>query len=171
MILMAWILGAAVLVVIVAFAIAASLPVKHVARTHAVLHCQLDEAWRRLTTFSEYPSWRREIKQMEPAGPRSWREVDTKGDAVTYECVELVPPSRLVRRISDRDLPYGGTWTFELAESSSGHTEITITEDGEVYNLVFRFVSRFLMGHHGTMTAFLEDFARTFADSPLIVKS
>ena len=34
--------------------------------------------------------------------------------------------------------------------------DLTITEDGEVYNVFFRFMSRFVFGHHATMDAYLE---------------
>ena len=36
----------------------------------------------------------------------------------------------------------------------------TITEDGEVYNLIFRFMSRFVFGHTATMDAFLKNLER-----------
>ncbi len=32
---------------------------------------------------------------------------------------------------------------------------LTITEDGEVYNPIFRFMSRFVFGHEATMAAYL----------------
>ena len=66
------------------------------------------------------------------------------------------PPRRLVTRIADEDLPFGGTWTYRL-EPDGGGTRVTITEDGEVYNPVFRFVSRFVMGHDATLRTYLDD--------------
>jgi hypothetical protein len=68
--------------------------------------------------------------------------------------VESVPPQRLVSRIADERLPYGGTWTYELAPAGDG-TRLTITERGEIYNPVFRFVARFVMGHTATMNGVL----------------
>ncbi|HUD13497.1 MAG TPA: hypothetical protein VMQ56_07565, partial [Terracidiphilus sp.] len=49
---------------------------------------------------------------------------------------------------------YGGSWSFVL-EPANGGTRLTITEDGEVYNPVFRFVSRFVMGQTATQDAYL----------------
>ena len=60
----------------------------------------------------------------------------------------------LVTRIADRSLPFGGTWTYVLAPDGNG-TRLTITEHGEVYNPIFRFVSRFIIGHTGTMEGVL----------------
>jgi hypothetical protein len=70
-----------------------------------------------------------------------------------------VPPRRMVTRIADPDLPFGGGWTFELepADGPQGGTSVRITEDGEVYNPVFRFVSRFVLGHTRSMERYLAD--------------
>jgi hypothetical protein len=34
---------------------------------------------------------------------------------------------------------------------------VTITEDGQIYNPVFRFVSRFVLGYESTMRGVLRD--------------
>lgn len=67
------------------------------------------------------------------------------------------PPSLLVTRISDPKLPFGGSWTYRIEPAGTGASDLTITEDGEVYNVIFRFVSRFVLGHHATMDAFIRD--------------
>jgi hypothetical protein len=41
---------------------------------------------------------------------------------------------------------------------------LRITEDGEVYNPVFRFVSRFVMGHTATMDKYLADVGKAIDD-------
>jgi hypothetical protein len=64
------------------------------------------------------------------------------------------PPSLLVTRIAGERLPFGGTWTYRIAPAPGG-SELTITEDGEVYNPIFRFMSRFVFGHHATMDTFI----------------
>jgi len=76
-------------------------------------------------------------------------------DGVRYEVVESEPPRKLVRRIADRNLPYGGTWTYDIVPDGDG-CSLTITENGEVYNPVFRFVSRFIMGHTATIDNYLK---------------
>lgn len=74
-----------------------------------------------------------------------------------FEIVERAPPGRLVTRVAD-GLPYGGTWTFELAPEGGG-TRLTITERGEVHNPIFRVLARFVFGYAATMEAYLEDLA------------
>ncbi|MGI8742183.1 MAG: hypothetical protein ACR2NN_06360 [Bryobacteraceae bacterium] len=83
-------------------------------------------------------------------GPPDWHDQKVK-----VEVVESVAPRRLVTRIADPSLPYGGTWTYEIVPNSAGSV-LTITENGEVYNPLFRFVSRFIMGHTATIDAYIK---------------
>jgi hypothetical protein len=92
-----------------------------------------------------------------------FREEGADG-AILYEVDSAVPDRLLVTRIADRSLPFGGKWTYELIPSGDS-TTLRITEDGEVYNPLFRFVSRFVMGHHATIDQYLGDLARKFGES------
>ena len=134
-----------------------SLPVAHTASRTASLTQPADRVYVALTDVQSYPQWRSDVKSVEDlaASPRRWREHGSNGD-LTFEVVEANPPGRLVTRIADRDLPFGGTWTYELTPEGDG-TRLTITEDGEVYNPIFRFMSRFVFGHTATMDQFLSD--------------
>lgn len=40
-------------------------------------------------------------------------------------------------------------------EGCRGATELTVIEDGEVYNPLFRFVSRLIIGHTATIDVYL----------------
>lgn len=74
-----------------------------------------------------------------------------------FKVVEEAPPRRMVTRVIE-GLPYGGSWTIDLAPEGEA-TRVTITENGEVYNPLFRFLSRFVFGHTATMDAYLKDLA------------
>jgi hypothetical protein len=93
--------------------------------------------------------------------PLKWREIDASGDVLTYERVETSAPKRIVNRIADPKLPFGGSWIYEIAPIGTG-TELTITENGEVYNPLFRFVSRFIMGHTATIEKYQRDLLAHF---------
>lgn len=67
--------------------------------------------------------------------------------------IENRPPDRLVTRIVD-GLPFGGTWTFEVVPDGTG-SRLTITERGEIYNPIFRIMSRYVFGHTATIDRFL----------------
>jgi hypothetical protein len=71
----------------------------------------------------------------------------------------------LVVRIADPKLPFGGTWTYEIAPIPKG-SSLRIREDGEVYNPLFRFLSRFVFGHSATIDAYLKSLAKKFGEPP-----
>jgi len=72
------------------------------------------------------------------------------------------PPSLLVTRVVEGQ-PFGGTWTYRIAPAPGG-SDLTITEDGEVYNVLFRFLSRFVFGHFATIDAYLKNLQRVIAE-------
>lgn len=71
---------------------------------------------------------------------------------------------RLGCEINTANLPYSGSWTY-LLERSGGGTVVRITEDGEVYNPVFRFMSRFVLGQTRTMDAYLRALGNAIGQS------
>jgi uncharacterized protein YndB with AHSA1/START domain len=157
---MRWLLGTlgilAALVVLV-YVVGLLLPKSHVASASARYTAKPDAVWAALTDPAAFPQWRPGVTRVEllPAvdGQPGWREYGAH-DAVSYRVVESDAPRRLVARIADENLPYGGTWTYELAPIDSG-TRLTITERGEIYNPIFRVVARFILGYTGTMTEVL----------------
>ena len=70
-----------------------------------------------------------------------------------YSILKAEEPNLLVTGITRKNLPFGGTWTYEFVEHG-GATTLTITERGEVYNPFFRFVSRFVIGYYGSIDKF-----------------
>ena len=157
---MRWVLGIVgflIVVVLLVVAIGYALPKSHVASVSAQYAAPPDALWATLTDVSAFPRWRNDLVRVEllpdENGQRGWRE-HGKNDVITYRVVASDPPRRLVTRIADETLPFGGTWTYELAPADGG-TRLTITERGEVYNPIFRFVSRFVLGYTGTMTTML----------------
>ena len=89
-------------------------------------------------------------------GHKHFREVSGNG-TITYVVESSEPSRRLVTRIDDKSLPFGGTWTYTLSPAEGGGTMLVIVEDGEIRNPVFRFVSRFFMGYDGTIKTYLAD--------------
>ncbi len=72
------------------------------------------------------------------------------------------PPSLLVTRISDPKLPFGGSWTYRLEPAGTAATDLTITENGEVYNVIFRFMARFIFGYNKSIETYLQDLGAKF---------
>ncbi len=72
----------------------------------------------------------------------------------------VIPPTKLVMRIVGEG-PYGGAWAWAL-DPQGAATKVTISEHGEVYNPIFRFIAKFIMGHNGTIDTYLRDLGRKF---------
>lgn len=154
----------AAIVAIVAI-VGAALPRDHVAAMSARIPAPPESVWAALTTPAEFPAWRGDVQRVEllPAtatGP-SWREHGSNG-AITYVIDAADPPHRLVSRIADAGLPFGGVWEYALQPDGNAASRITITERGSVYNPIFRFVSRFVMGHTRTIDTYLRALAKRF---------
>lgn len=140
------------------------LPVAHTATRTAHFMAPPARVFTIIEDVERYPSWRPQVTRVEivqrvPA--LRWREID-RDEAVTFEMEERRPAERLVTRIADPSLPFGGSWAFDLTASGGG-TSLTITENGEVYNPIFRLMSRFVFGHTATIDQYLEDLRRRLA--------
>lgn len=159
-------LAVAVLVVFVGViaVIGALLPESHVASRSSRFKQSPQALW---TVITGPPDWRPDIRAFEELprrdGRRVWKETDTHGQAITYESVEETPPARLVTRIADPKLPFGGTWTLTITPDTEGCL-LNVTEAGEIYNPFFRFMSRFVLGYAGTMEAYLKALHRKFGE-------
>jgi uncharacterized protein YndB with AHSA1/START domain len=136
-------------------AIGYALPQSHVASVEDTIAAAPVAVFARISDPAKYAEWRTGVSRVEMlrTAPLTWRE-HAGSDIVTFETVESRPPERLVVRIADPNLPFGGTWTYELRAEGSG-TRLKITERGEVYNPVFRFVSRFFLSQTATMETFV----------------
>ena len=153
-------------IVFVVVAIGYSLPVAHTARRSVALNAASGDVWAAITDVSAYPTWRSDVDSVEVLAPvngqQAWREI-SGGDRISYAMTAVNPPSHLVSRITDRDLPFGGEWEYEVTQLGTG-TRVTITERGEVYNPFFRFVSRFIIGHTVTLDGYLRALGRKFGE-------
>jgi hypothetical protein len=149
------VLGAIVLLVVCVVVIGALLPKHHVVSRSA----RYRATPQKLFALIQGPqNWRPEVLREEAvpdaANRKLVRETTRNGESVTYELLAATPPTSIQRRIASENLPYSGAWTFSL-QPQDGATVVRITEEGDVYNPVFRFVSRFIMGRTGTIDAYL----------------
>jgi hypothetical protein len=155
------IIGVLVAAVAIAALVGWSLPVKHRASREATFAAPPATVYDAITRVEDYPAWRSKVKSvvvMPSTDKRSFRESGGNGD-ILYVIEEEDAPRRIVTRIADDKLPFGGTWTYELTPAGNG-TTLRITEDGEVYNPIFRFMSRFVLGHTATIDAYLADLGK-----------
>ena len=146
--------------------IGSRLPKNHVASRSIFLRKSPQDIYAVIRDFASMPKWRAEVKQVDvegsPGGPVYFREVAKHG-TVNYELIEDVPAQRMVTRIRDTDLGYAGQWTYTLAAENGG-TRVMITEDGEVSNVLFRFMSRYVFGQTSTIDSYLTSLANHFGE-------
>jgi Polyketide cyclase / dehydrase and lipid transport len=156
---------AAFVVVLIGFL----LPKQHVASRAIALHRKPEDVFQLISDFKAAPSWRSDVQDVELLSPADghicYREKGKHG-AITMEVVESSPPSRMIARIADKGLPFGGMWIFDISPTPEG-CRLNITERGEIYNPVFRFVSRFLVGYHRTLDTYLQNVSRKFEERSL----
>ena len=158
--------GLALLVGIVAL-IGSRLPKTHVASRSILLRQSPHDVYAVVRDFDSAPRWRSDLKRIEvdahPGGPVYFRE-EAKHGTVNYELVEDVPAQRMVTRIRDTDLGYSGQWTY-LFTPENGGTKVTIREDGEVSNVIFRFMSHYVFGQTSTIDSYLNSLAKRFGET------
>jgi uncharacterized protein YndB with AHSA1/START domain len=146
--------------------IGVALPVKPVATRGAVFHQPPEAIWQAITDDQNFPSWRTTVKRIEPLpsanGLFAWREIDAHGNSLPMEAVAAQPPARLVTRMVGTNLPFGGTWTYEITPVSGG-TQLRITENGEVDN-------PFIMGENPTMDTYLRALGAKFGE-PVVLQN
>ena len=171
-----YVLAALVALVLVIVAVGAMLPVKHTASRQVKLHQPPEKVFALINDPATFPAWRGKVKGSkeikveilpEKNGHRMFRETGADG-TILYEVMTVEPNKRLVTRIADPSLPFGGKWTYEILPVGDS-TTLRITEDGEVYNPVFRFASRFIFGHSATIEQYLRDVARRFGEDSAAV--
>ncbi len=164
------VLGGLVALGVVLYVTGLFIPVSHVASSSVRLRQPVDSIWRTVRALEESASWWPAISAMERLPDKDGREVwlqrQTTGD-LAMEVMESTEPVRLVMRIADDRLPFGGTWTYEIQEEAGG-SRITITEDGEIYSPFFRVMSRFFFGYHGTQESYLTALSQRFGETPTI---
>jgi hypothetical protein len=154
-----WIAAAIAIAGILIVLIGYSLPVRHSVTRRARVALPPEATFALLADVDGYRAWRPGVKALERQPDRdgrpAWTE-DAGGMKIPMYFERMEPPSLLVGRIADPSLPFGGTWTYRIAAATSG-SDVTITEDGEIYNPFFRFMSRFVFGYSRTLDEFVRD--------------
>lgn len=153
--------------------IGAMLPERHFVARSILLHRSPQDVYAVVRDFSSAPKWRADVKRVEveapQGGPVYFRE-EGKHGAVNYELVDDVPAQRMVTRIRDTDLGYSGQWNYLFTPENDG-TRLTISENGEVSNVLFRFMSRYVFGQTSTIDSYLTSLAKHFGeDHPQITQ-
>jgi hypothetical protein len=146
------------------------LPKNHVATRIGRYHQPAKAIWSAITDVDRMPSWREGLQSVQRLPDRNGMPAHleiTSNGKIPFETIEMTAPQKLVTRIADPKLPFGGTWTFEIALVPDGAT-LRITERGYATNPFFRFMSKFVFSQTSTMEMYLKSLAKKFGEQPRI---
>ncbi len=135
------------------------LPQKHVAAKTVTLAAPPERVFAAISNVDTFMTWRSTLDGIEkvPDDGKGARFVEKAGgDRITFRVETLEPSTRMVTRIADPNLPFGGSWTFDLKPNGAG-TDLTITEVGEVYNPFFRTMQRLFFSPVKTIETYQAD--------------
>jgi len=152
-------------------AMGAMLPRSHRAAMYLKVAASPERVWSLISDMPKVPSWWPEVTAVSRREDGVWDQTIKGGWKMPLRVEEEVAPTRRVTRIADEGLPFGGIWTFEIVPEGGGGRGcvLTITEDGEVKNALFRAMS-LLMGHEKTIRSYMTHAAKALGEAAVPVR-
>ena len=166
---MKWILlalGLIVGLILLVVVVGMLLPRAHVASRKARFNQTPEVVFDAITDFQGQTAWRTGLAKVERLPDRDgnavWRETSKRTGPLAMMVTKSDPPERYVTQIVDNK-SFGGTWTYQITPTERG-CELTITENGEIYNPIFRVFARFVFGYTATMETYLKQLGTKFGE-------
>jgi uncharacterized protein YndB with AHSA1/START domain len=143
------------------------MPREHKAVVSATFPVDRAAVWDAINDFDGMPGWWPAVKstrleRLTDGTVLTWN-MDAHGNEIPFKTSELRPYNKLVRMIVETDQPFGGTWTFELADAPGGGTTLTLTEEGWIGPPIFRAVAKWIVGLDSNQKGFMEHLRRHLA--------
>lgn len=167
-----WLIRVGILLVVCllgVFIVGALLPEEHRASRTLITKQPAQTIWDAINDHASEQQWRSDVANVTSLGERDgkpvWQENYKDGNKVALITTESKPPTHMVRELTDLDGPFSGRWEIDIAPTAQG-SNITITEIGKVSNPLFRFVSKFIIGHTTFMERYLNGLAGKFGEQP-----
>ncbi len=168
--LMSLVIGSVTLLVLALLVVAglgAATPRQHTASSAAEYRQPADSLFAVLADFAQAPRWRSDLtgtrRLPDRDGHAVW-EQQAKDGTWPIEVREVSPPSRLVSAVADTSQGFGGTWTF-IVEPTPNGARVTITEVGNIDNLLIRFLAHRFFDLHASQQTFLRDLGTRFGET------
>lgn len=128
------------------------LPPAYVAKTRSVINRRPDQLFDMLIDFPKWPRWNKEASNAARMPDHNGHQVWLLGEQI-LEIVQIVPlvngVGQIFTRLHDAKSPVQGTWTW-LIEPEGGGATLTIIEEATIKSPVWRFLAKYLFGHHHT---------------------
>jgi polyketide cyclase/dehydrase/lipid transport protein len=126
--------------------------------------------WDVINDHANEPKWRDDVASVtfvgELNGKPVWQENYKDGNTLQLATTESKPPTRMVREIAEEG-PFSGRWEIDITPTPEG-SNVKITEIGKVSNPIFRFISKYVIGHTYQMTKYLTNLAKRLGEPPAI---
>ena len=140
-------------------------PSHHVAQTRGKYDKPPMDVWRVVSDYDRWSEWNPEIKSVTPLpeqnGRRMINVVGSWGTAPTV-IAAWNPPSKLRTEMDAGS--FSGSWSYEMTPTGDGGTLLTITEEGDVGNPIFRAMMIF-HDNKATMRSFHAALAKRLGTS------
>ena len=124
-----------------------------------------EELWPVITDWQGNAAWRSDVDRVEVIESREESLVVFHGPQgrLPVRVTQMEAPERLVTQIADPELPFGGTWTWDL-EPHEGGTRLVLTEHGEVYSAPMRTMAALFMDVTATQDAYLTELGEALGE-------
>lgn len=143
------------------------MPREHRSVVTATFKASRPTVWAAITDYAATPSWWPAVKSVRteklPDGTELTWNTDSHRHEIPFRTAESRVNEKLVRIIASDRLPFGGTWTFALADAPGGGTQLTLTEDGTITPPIFRAIATWFIGLDATQKDFLTNLEKHLA--------
>lgn len=161
--------GVLVILIVAVLVIGLLTPEEHLASRTLKTKQSPQVIWDAINDHADEPKWRDDVASVSSVGEKNrkpvWQENYKDGNTVQLATTESKPPTRLVREIAEEG-PFSGRWEIDISPTPEG-SNVKITEIGKVPNPIFRFVSKYVLGHTTQMTKYLTSLANKFGEPPV----
>ena len=133
---------------------------EHTRSRRATFAAPPETVWKVITDVDAFPSWRSDVKTVD-ASPaiatarRLDRSTGSNGRSRSPSSASE-PPRRLVDAHRRSDAAVRRHLDLRAGTRSRRHARSTITENGEIYNPIFRVMARFVFGYEATLASYLD---------------
>jgi hypothetical protein len=160
-----WLIGLLVFAGVLMWWLGSRLPREHTASVHVELDAAPNAVAARIRQVALYPSWRADVLQIEDERAENstvrYGEKNAQG-TIHYELKESLSNQEFTNLIVDKNLPFGGQWTFSIQPLGDARTQLTITEAGFVDAQLWRFFSYYWFGHERNLKLYAQNLQRSF---------
>ena len=166
-----YILGAILILALLAFATSFALPAQ-TSHTRAISLKQTPEAaFAVLSDVEKFPAWNHNLEKVEILPPiegkDATRQLFKGGKTMTVVTTETLAPTHLVRTVREvSGNIFSGSWTYEITPTNDG-CEVALTEKSYIPNRMFR-LTVWLSGSTHYIDQHLVDLAKHFGEKPIV---